>query len=110
MAIGSQKLTRRNFMIASSAAIATPLLLDMAGSIAEAKTAESKAAAPTTAKQGKIYFIDHTCIGCQVCRMFCPGKAIRFGDCQNEIDQKKCLHCGTCYNECPICAVSETEL
>jgi Fe-S-cluster-containing hydrogenase component 2 len=45
-----------------------------------------------------------------VCRMFCPGKAIRFGDCQNEIDQKKCLHCGTCYKECPICAVSETEL
>jgi len=106
----SLNLTRRKFMLVSSAAIASPLLLDVAGSMAAAKTSEPKTTEQKAATTGKLYFINHTCIGCQVCRMFCPGKAIRFGDCQNEIDQKKCLHCGTCYRECPICAVSETEL
>jgi NAD-dependent dihydropyrimidine dehydrogenase PreA subunit len=24
------------------------------------------------------------------------------------VDQDKCIHCGTCYNECPVSAVSET--
>jgi heterodisulfide reductase subunit A-like polyferredoxin len=103
-------LTRRKFMLVSSAAIASPLLLDVAGSMAASKTDQTKTSEQKAAKPGKIYFINRTCIGCQVCRMLCPGKAIRFGDCQNEIDQKKCLHCGTCYRECPICAVSETEL
>jgi ferredoxin len=101
-------LTRRKFMITSSAAIASPLLLGVADSMAAAKTAEPKATEQKAAQTGKIYFIKSTCIGCQVCRMFCPAKAIRFGDCQNEIDQKKCVHCGTCYRECPICAVTET--
>ena len=101
----SLNLTRRKFILVSSAAIATPLLLNLADTVPNAQGAETKKAAT-----GKIYFINSTCIGCQVCRMFCPGKAIRFGDCRNEIDQKKCLHCGTCYKECPICAVSETEL
>lgn len=110
MASQCQNLTRRKFMMVSSAAIASPLLLNAAGSMAAAKTAETKTTEQKAATTGKIYFINRTCIGCQVCRMFCPGKAIRFGDCQNEIDQKKCLHCGTCYRECPICAISETEL
>jgi Fe-S-cluster-containing hydrogenase component 2 len=43
-----------------------------------------------------------------VCMAFCPGKAIHFGDTGNEIDQKKCLHCGTCFRECPISMISET--
>ena len=106
----SSNLSRRKFMLVSSAAIASPLLLNIAGSMAAAKTAESKTTEQKAATTGKIYFINSTCIGCQVCKTFCPAKAIRFGDCQNEIDQKKCLHCGTCYKECPICAVSETEL
>ena len=96
----SLNLTRRKFMLVSSAAVATPLLLNLSGMVPEAKGAV----------QGKIYFINSTCIGCQVCKTFCPAKAVRFGDCQDEIDQKKCIHCGTCYKECPICAVSETEL
>ena len=103
MAETDQNLSRRKFMIVSSAAIASPLLLD----IADSKTV-AKAAEPKVAQTGKTYFIKSTCIGCQVCRMFCPAKAIRFGDCQNEIDQKKCIHCGTCYRECPICVVTET--
>jgi Fe-S-cluster-containing hydrogenase component 2 len=103
-------LTRRRFMILSSAAIASPLLLDAESSMAAAKTAESKPTEQKTAKPGKIYFIGHECIGCQVCRTFCPAKAIHFGDTGNEIDQKKCIHCGTCYRECPISVISETIL
>ncbi len=92
-------LSRRNFIVAGSAAIAAPLFLSPM-----AKTAETQNPTYT-----KIYYINHTCIGCQVCRTFCPGKAIRFGDGGNEINQKKCLHCGTCYRECPISVVSETD-
>jgi len=114
----SQKLTRRRFMMAGSAAIASPLLLNAASSMAAAKSAETKTTASNEAKitvtnatKGmKIYFIGHGCIGCQACRTFCPGKAIHFGDTGNEIDQKKCLHCGTCYKECPISVVTETEI
>jgi heterodisulfide reductase subunit A-like polyferredoxin len=109
-----KSLTRRKFMIAGSAAIAAPVLLNAASSIAAAKSAEKPAETKTTvtsaAKGMKIYFIDRGCVGCQVCRTFCPGKAIHFGDTGNEIDQKKCLHCGTCYRECPISVISETEI
>jgi len=87
-------------MIAGSAAIASPLLLNLPGKVPEAKAAV----------EGPIYFINRECIGCQVCRTFCPAEAIRFGNCQNEIIQEKCIHCGTCYESCPICAISETEI
>jgi Pyruvate/2-oxoacid:ferredoxin oxidoreductase delta subunit len=105
-----QKLSRRRFMMASSAAIASPLLLNAVGSMAATKTAETKATATNATKGSKVYFIGRGCIGCQACRTFCPGKAIHFGDTGNEIDQKKCLHCGTCYKECPISVVTETEI
>jgi Fe-S-cluster-containing hydrogenase component 2 len=106
-------LSRRKFMIVSSAAIASPLFLDAAGSMAASKPVESKKAEQKTveqeaAKAGKIYFIGKGCVGCQTCRTFCPAKAIHFGDTGNEIDQKKCMHCGTCYRECPISVVTET--
>lgn len=107
----SSNLTRRKFMMAGSAAIASPLLLGAAGSMLAATPAEAKTGV-TNAKKGKgtsIYFIGHGCIGCQVCRTFCPAEAIHFGDTGNEIDQEKCEHCGTCYEECPISVVTETE-
>lgn len=108
-----RNLNRRSFLLATSAAMATPLLLDVASSAATPETAESGAAEQSRAagqQTGKIYFIKRNCIGCQVCKTFCPAKAIRFGDCQNEIVQAKCLHCGTCYRECPISNISETEI
>lgn len=100
----NSKLTRRKFIIAGSAAVAAPLVIKMAGSLPEAKAASKKS------KPDKIYYIGHQCIGCQVCRAFCPAGAIEYGDCRNEIDQDKCEHCGTCYEECPICVISETEI
>jgi Fe-S-cluster-containing hydrogenase component 2 len=40
--------------------------------------------------------------------MMCPASAIDFGDDQNEINQDKCIHCGTCFEECPLSAITET--
>jgi ferredoxin len=92
------KLSRRKFMLVGSAAIAAPLLLNAAGSMAAGNTGT------------RIYYINDGCVGCQVCKTYCPAKAIRFGNCRNEIDQKKCIHCGTCYRGCNISVISETIL
>ena len=100
----SLELTRRKFLIAGSAAIATPLVMDLAKNIPAAQAAET-AKASMTGK--KIYYIGHECMGCQVCRMKCPASAINYGDDRNEIDQSKCLHCGTCYRECPVSVITE---
>jgi ferredoxin len=105
----NSKITRRKFIIAgSAAAIASPLLLNAAGTVAAAKPAEPKASGQQAVKSGKVYFITKGCVGCQTCRTFCPAKAIHFGDTGNEISQNKCLHCGTCYRECPVSAITET--
>ena len=106
----SSNLTRRKFIIAGSAAIASPLLLNTAGSKAASKTAETKTTVTNATKGMKVYYIGRECIGCHACLTFCPAKAIHFGDTGNEIDQKKCMHCGTCYRECPISVISETEI
>jgi coenzyme F420-reducing hydrogenase gamma subunit len=107
----SQNLVRRRFMIIGSAAIASPLLLNVSGSIAAGKTPETKTTEPEIAPKGtKIYYIGAECVGCQACKTFCPAQAIRFGNCRNEIDQKKCIHCGTCYRECNISVITETIL
>jgi ferredoxin len=99
------ELTRREFLIAGSVAIAAPVIADAAGSISAAEAATSRT---TVAGTGKTYYIGHDCMGCQVCRMMCPAGAIDYGDSRNEIDQGKCIHCGTCYRECPISVISET--
>lgn len=95
-------LTRRKFVLLGSAAVSSPLLLNLPGVVTEAKGAITDA--------HTIYYISRQCIGCQVCRMFCPANAIHFADCRNQIDQEKCEHCGTCFDECPISAISETKL
>jgi len=105
MSEGSKGLSRRKFMAVSSAAIATPLLLNLAESVPEVKGAEKK-----TAKKDRIYYITNKCVGCHVCKVFCPVKAIFYGERKMEIDQDKCVQCGTCYNECPVCVISEIKL
>jgi ferredoxin len=105
----SSNLSRRKFMMVGTAAIASPLLLNVAGSMAAGTTAATKTTEASIAAKGtKIYYINDGCVGCQACRTFCPVQAIRFGNCRNEIDQKKCIHCGTCYRECNISVISET--
>ena len=106
----SQNLSRRKFIMVGSAAIASPLLLNVAGSMAAGKTAEINKNEPGIAKGTKVYFIGKGCVGCQVCKTYCPAQAINFGDCRNEINQKKCIHCGTCYRGCHINVISETIL
>jgi ferredoxin len=104
-------ITRRKFMLVSSAAVASPLLLGTANSMAAGATAETKTAEVGIASKGtKIYYIGRGCVGCQVCKTYCPAQAINFGNCGNEIDQKKCIHCGTCYRGCHINVISETIL
>ena len=104
-------ITRRKFMLVGSAAVASPLFLGAAGSIAAETSSGIKPSEAVIAPKGtRIYYIGDGCVGCQACKTFCPAQAIRFGNCKNEIDQKKCIHCGTCYRECPICVVSETTL
>ena len=107
----NQNLSRRKFIIAGSAVIASPLLFNVAGSMAANKAVETKTTGNSIASKGtKIYYINDGCVGCQACKTFCPARAIRFGNCKNEIDQKKCIHCGTCYRGCNINVISETIL
>jgi fumarate reductase flavoprotein subunit len=88
----AQNLTRRKFMMASSAVIASPLLLNAAGSTAAEKPAE-------TGTANKI--IPERCINCVGCVVFCPQKAIRYGGNQAyRIDPGKCIKCGTCLQYC----------
>jgi uncharacterized Fe-S center protein len=98
MALESSNISRRKFMLVSSAAVASPSLLRLSG----VALPQAKAAIPN-----KVYFIKRTCVGCHCCRLFCPANAVILGDTRLEIDQEKCIHCGTCYRECPICAISE---
>jgi len=89
-------------MVASSAAIVTPALLNLTG----------PAAAATAKRAGKekVYFITKECIGCHACKIFCPQKAVYYGVRKMEIDQDKCVQCGTCYSECPISVIEEIKL
>jgi ferredoxin len=105
MSATSQKLSRRKFMAVSSAAVAAPLLLNLADPVREAKGAGKK-----VGKKDKIYYITNKCVGCHACKVFCPQKAIFYGERKMEIDQDKCIQCGTCYNECPICVISEIKI
>jgi len=90
-------LSRRKFMLMSSAAIATPFILNAAGFVPSANGKEKT----------KTYQIGSTCIGCHSCFYNCPQSAIHWGNDKYEIDQKKCIQCGTCYETCNISAVIE---
>jgi len=94
--MGEEKsnLSRRKFMLVSTAAVAAPFVMKMAGSVGVAG-----AGAAEKEKQ-YAYTIGPGCLGCHYCFNECPGKAIQWGDDTYVIDQKKCLHCGTCYKVC----------
>ncbi|MDB9822221.1 4Fe-4S binding protein [Deltaproteobacteria bacterium] len=89
-------LSRRKFIIISSAAIASPLFLNLAGLVPDVKGGEKKV----------IYFISDDCIGCHFCFYECPASAIHWGEDKYVIDQDKCIQCGTCEEVCNISAAS----
>ncbi len=89
----SSNLTRRKFMIAAgSAAIASPLLLNPAGSMASEKT---------TGNDTAFKIIPENCVNCVGCVIFCPNDAIHYGGNQAyRIDPERCEACGTCAEYC----------
>ncbi|MBN1626840.1 MAG: 4Fe-4S binding protein, partial [Deltaproteobacteria bacterium] len=95
----SKGLSRRKFMMASSAAIASPLLLNAAGSMAAEKTADSRTA---------FKIIPERCINCVGCVVFCPKDAIRYeGNQAYRIDPDRCIRCGTCMQYCNHDAITD---
>jgi fumarate reductase flavoprotein subunit len=92
--MAEDNLTRRNFMAVSSAAIAAPIVMNMAGKVTEASSAE---------KRG--FFINDDCICCERCMNVCPNKAISFDGDIYVIDNQKCVQCRTCMGVCNLGAI-----
>lgn len=97
-------LSRRRFMAATSAAMAAPLVMGMAGKAGEARAAEKTTAG---AEGKKTYFINDSCILCPPlpCKTNCPVQAISFDGDKFAIDTEKCIRCGTCLKVCEIGAI-----
>lgn len=56
----------------------------------------------TITKKG--YNITEKCIGCGKCRTKCTQRCIEEGK-PYRIQQNHCLHCGSCYENCPVKAI-----
>jgi len=96
-------LTRRKFIAAGSAVIAAPIVMNMAGKVAEARAAEK--IEDNSVK--KKYIVNDNCCLCPPlrCKLFCPADAYYFDGTHMAINQDKCIQCGTCYKNCPCRAV-----
>lgn len=51
------------------------------------------------------YFVTDVCIGCKLCYSKCPQRCIDISSEPAAIRQENCLHCGSCFEICPIGAV-----
>ncbi len=95
MSESSANVSRRKFILVSSAAIAvSPFLFNLAGMASTAKAEEKDV----------MYVIGPGCIGCHFCFYECPESAIHWGQDKYVIDQDKCVQCGTCAEVCNISA------
>lgn len=50
------------------------------------------------------------CVGCGMCVLDCPTKAIRLQERKASVDHEKCTSCRVCFRVCPEKAISLTEL
>ena len=55
-------------------------------------------------EQRKGFQISSGCIGCRTCQQVCPQQCIKEGM-PYRINEVHCLHCGLCYENCPVGAV-----
>jgi succinate dehydrogenase/fumarate reductase flavoprotein subunit/NAD-dependent dihydropyrimidine dehydrogenase PreA subunit len=102
----NQNLSRRKFITAGSAALAVPLVMGMAGKVADAAAAEkTEAASP----QKKTYYINDNCTLCNLrCKDNCPAGAVYFDGDKMAINTDKCIRCGTCMKVCELSAVTDS--
>ena len=56
-------------------------------------------------KKPEGYFITDVCIGCDSCAAVCPQSCIITDSIPHVIEQEHCLHCGNCFEACPVGAV-----
>jgi succinate dehydrogenase/fumarate reductase flavoprotein subunit len=105
----NHNVSRRQFMAVSSAAVAAPLLMNAASSVAENKGAVTAAKATEKQASGKTYYINDNCILCPPlpCKTGCPVGAIAFDGDRFAIDANKCIRCGNCEKVCEIGAVTD---
>ena len=55
----------------------------------------------------RIVSIDDNCVACQRCVMKCPQEAITGKKKKpHQLDQKKCIKCGICYDACKFNAIA----
>ena len=59
----------------------------------------------------KQYRVTELCQGCLAasCQRVCPKGAVKFINGKSRIDQKLCIKCGKCFNQCPYRAISKIE-
>lgn len=55
------------------------------------------------------YFVTNMCIGCKLCYSKCPQKCIDITHKPVVIEQEHCLHCGNCFEICPVRAIERRQ-
>ena len=55
------------------------------------------------------YYIEKGCIGCHYCELECPASAIYIQNGRNQIDQARCIGCGSCVDKCRLDLIKSTE-
>ena len=54
----------------------------------------------------KGFLVGEDCIGCETCVSVFPQRAIDMQDGKAFIRQQNCLHCGNCFENCPVQAIT----